>query len=152
MKTIARIALLVLLVFVFALPVLAQEGETPPVEDPAFGSLLLFAAGVYFAVEQFKPVLNGWAEKYDWSNDVHQFAVRLLAFASALVLIFSVPNDANVVAALGLTWQVPEWAAKVLTALALSGGATFLYALQRFFKLMPVPTIVTATVEEVKRE
>lgn len=143
-----------LLVFVLTVPAFAQETppEAEPPPDPAFGALLALATSVFFVVELVKPTLNRWRDNYAWSENVHQFAVRLLAAAAALVLIFSIPTDANIIRALGLTWQVPDWIAKVITALAVSGGATFLHALQSFFKLMPAPTIVAATVEEVRRE
>jgi hypothetical protein len=179
-KTIVRISLLALLVFLFALPTLAQEatpesgfGALPPVtditveeggsltidqtlpvdeapEDPGLSAILALAASVFFAVELFKPTLDKWKLDYDWTDNLHQFAVRLLAAVAALVLIFSIPNDANIIAALGLTWQTAEWVAKVLTALAISGGATFIHALSRFFKLMPLATTVTASA--VRRE
>lgn len=154
MKTFARIALLVLLLFVFALPVLAQEGETPPVDpvDGAFASVLLLAGAVAGFVEWLKPTLDRARLRYAWSDDGHKFAVRLVSVAASFALVFLTANDANILTAFGITVDLPEWAAKAVTAFALSGGSMLLWSLYRFFKLMPVPTIVTATVEEVRRE
>lgn len=136
MTRITRFVLVALVCLLFSVaPVLAQEatpGDTP--EPPAFAALIMLASGAFFVTEQFKPLLNAWRDRYDWTEHQHQFIVRLLAAASAIILIFSVPNDANIIAALGLSWEVPDTVAKVITALAVSGGATFLYALQTYFK------------------
>ena len=138
MKTIARIALLALIVFAFALPTLAQGSETPPADVPdaaaAFAGMLLLATSVFFVVEQVKPAINAQAEQRGWSDHLHQFVIRGVAAIVALFLIFSIPNAANIIVAFGLTWQLPDVLAKVITALAVSGGSAFIYALQTFFK------------------
>ena len=130
-----RIRLTILLfALLFVVPVALAQDEAPPDADAPFAALLALASAVFFATEALKPVLNGLQERYAWTENVHQFVVRAVAAAAALVLIFSIPTEADIIAAFGLTWDVPEWLAKVVTALAVSGGATLLYALRTFFR------------------
>jgi hypothetical protein len=155
MKVFARIALFVLFMFVLALPVLAQEAEAPPAAeapDPAaaFAGMLLLATSVFFVVEQVKPAINAQAEQRGWSDHIHQFVIRGVAALVALFLIFSIPNAANIIVAFGLTWQLPDVLAKVITALAVSGGSAFIYALQTFFKPSLAVEIPITEVREVK--
>lgn len=122
-----------------------EDGTAPPVEaptNPAMASVLMLAASVAGLVQVVKPYLDKLAKDNRWSDDLHTFAVRLVAFVAALVLVFVTLNEANIIAAFGLTLTLPEWLTKVITAFVVSMGAGFIWSLFRFFKLLPVLTAI----------
>lgn len=120
------------------------ETETPP--NPALGILLTMAASVAGLLEVLKPIITSYKEKNGWSDDIHTLVVRLVAFGAALVLIFLTPNEANVVTAWGLTLALPLVLVKIATAFVVSMGASIIWGVFRFLKLMPVLTAVMPAV------
>jgi len=112
------------------------EEEAPP----ALAVLLTMAATVAGFVELVKPWLNDRKTAYGWSDNLHTFVVRLVAFGAALVIVFLTTNSANLITAWSLTLDLPLWLVKSATALGISFGSAFLWAGFRFLKLLPIVT------------
>ena len=140
-----RLFVVALLLLAVAVPVMAQDTEPEPSDNPAFNTILLLAASVAGLVETLKPAINRARDRYAWTDDVHQLIVRLVAAVAAIALVFLTRTDADIFAAFDIAVSVPGWVAKLITALAVSGGSMFLWSAYAFLKPSPGASATVTT-------